>query len=144
MEVTGRCHCGRIQFRSRVDPRKISICHCTDCQILTGTAYRISAHTAVADYQALRGEPKTYVKTADSGAKRTQAFCPDCGTPLYAEALENPTVRSLRVGCLDERAALPPRRQIWCRSALAWSRDLRTIEPKFEKEGAWPSETPVR
>lgn len=137
MNVTGQCHCGQLRYRSKVDPEKVSICHCTDCQVLTGCAYRISAHTRVEDFELLSGKLKIYVKVADSGAKRVQAFCPDCGTPLYAEALENPTVRSLRVGSIDQRTAIAPRRQIWCRSALPWTADISKILLKFEKEGSW-------
>lgn len=137
MEIGGGCHCGQIRYRARVDPEKISICHCTDCQVLTGCAYRISAHVSVGDFELLSGKVKSYVKTADSGAKRVQAFCPECGTPLYAEALENPTVRSLRIGSIDQRAALRPRRQIWCRSALPWSENISGIVPKFDGQGHW-------
>ena len=36
------------------------------------------------------GTPKSYVKTADSGNKRRHAFCGDCGTPIYACAVDNP------------------------------------------------------
>jgi hypothetical protein len=66
------------------------------------------------------GQPKIYVKTAESGNKRANAFCPNCGCPVYAAAPgANPPSYGLRVGALDQRADLPaPARQIWCRSAL--------------------------
>ncbi len=98
MEVTGKCHCGQIRYRAKIDPEKISLCHCTDCQVMGGSAYRVSAHIPLKDFELLSGKVKIYVKAADSGAKRVQAFCPECGTPLYAEAVENPIIRSLRVG----------------------------------------------
>ena len=40
MKVTGRCHCGQISFEAEIDPAQVRICHCTDCQTLTGTAFR--------------------------------------------------------------------------------------------------------
>jgi hypothetical protein len=40
MKVTGRCRCGQIGFEAEVDPTQVRICHCTDCQTLTGTAFR--------------------------------------------------------------------------------------------------------
>jgi hypothetical protein len=137
MQVTGKCHCGSVRYRAKVDPEKVSICHCVDCQILTGCAYRVSVQVALADFELLKGEIKQYIKTADSGSKRVQAFCPECGTPLYAEALDNPTARSLRVGSVDQRASLRPRRQIWCRSALPWAEDLSKVAPFFAEEGRW-------
>ena len=136
MQVTGKCHCGRISYRAKIDLEKISLCHCTDCQTLTGCAYRVSAKIPVGDFDLLSGHPKIYIKTADSGAKRKQAFCEDCGTPLYAEAFENPKVRSLRVGSIEQRALLTPRQQIWCRSALPWSENISDIAPKYAEQEA--------
>jgi hypothetical protein len=39
-EVTGHCHCGQISFEAEVDSATVRVCHCTDCQKLTGTAFR--------------------------------------------------------------------------------------------------------
>jgi hypothetical protein len=39
MKVSGRCHCGQISFEAEIDPSQVRICHCTDCQTLTGTAF---------------------------------------------------------------------------------------------------------
>lgn len=127
MKVHGHCHCGRIRYEAEADPARVGACHCSDCQMLTGSAFRVTLPVPRESFVLLSGEPKTYVKTADSGTRRIHAFCPDCGTPVYSSAIENPPTYSLRVGCLDERATLPPRRQIWCRSALPWAMDLRDV-----------------
>lgn len=128
MKVDGRCHCGNIRFEAEVEPGTIGVCHCTDCQGLTGSAFR-AVIPARADSFVLRGEPTYYIKTADSGAKRRHAFCPLCGSPMFACAMENPPTYSLRVGTISQRAQLgKPSRQIWCRSALPWAMDLSTVE----------------
>jgi len=124
MKVDGGCHCGRIAYEAEVDPNAVGICHCTDCQTLTGSAYRVSVPAPAASFRLLRGEPKVYLKTADSGTRRAHAFCADCGSPIYAAAPQDTPTYSLRVGALRQRAELPPRRRIWCRSALPWSLDL--------------------
>jgi hypothetical protein len=103
------------------------ICHCTDCQRFSSAPYRVSVPAAAADFRLLRGEPKVYVKTADSGAKRVQAFCETCGTPVYSSAVEAPPVYNLRLGTLEQRAEIPPRRQIWRESALAWADDIKGL-----------------
>jgi hypothetical protein len=133
MKVEGSCHCRRITYQANVDPAKVSICHCTDCQMLTGSVYRVSVPVPKESFSLLGGEPKIYIKTADSGTKRAHAFCPDCGTPIYASAVENPTTYSLRVGCLRQRAELPPRKRIWCRSALAWSLNVEEV-PHIDRQ----------
>ena len=126
MHIDGRCHCGRIHFTAEVDPARVLLCHCTDCQTLSGSPFR-QVVTAPIDSFVLSGTPKCYVKVADSGARRAQMFCPDCGTPLYAAAPENPSWVSIRVGCIRQRAALRPATQIWTRSALPWLCDLNAI-----------------
>jgi hypothetical protein len=126
MRVEGRCHCGKISYEATVEPDTLSICHCTDCQTLSGSAFR-AVISAPAESFVIRGTPKIYVKTAESGNQRAQAFCAECGTPIYASAPSNPTTYSLRVGAIKQRAQLRPRRQIWCRSALPWAMDLRGL-----------------
>jgi hypothetical protein len=127
VKIDGRCHCGRVTFEAEVDPITAGICHCTDCQMLSGSAYRVSVR-APAEAFALSGDVATYIKTADSGTKRKHAFCPHCGTPVYATTLDAPTSYTLRIGTIRQRAALPPQRQIWCGSAVPWSMDLGTVE----------------
>ena len=126
MKVQGRCHCGNISYEADVDPVKVTICHCTDCQTLSGSPYRASVPASAATFK-LRGSPKTYVKTADSGTRRVHAFCPDCGSPVYSSAISDPAFYSLRVGCLAQRDQLPPSRQIWCQSSLHWSGNVEKV-----------------
>ena len=95
MHVDGRCHCGRITYEAEIDPAQVMICHCTDCQMLTGSAYRVNVRAPAASFRMLSGEPRIYVKTAESGNKRLHAFCPDCGTPVYSAA---PVVRGCELG----------------------------------------------
>ena len=128
MQVHGSCHCGTIRYEAVVDPDRTAICHCTDCQKLTGSAYRVSVPAEGGSFRLIQGEPSVYVKVGDSGSKRAQAFCPNCGSPLYTYDADNPTGFGLRVGCIDERASLVPKRQKWCRSALRWTESLAGLE----------------
>jgi hypothetical protein len=121
MKIDGGCFCGAIAYEAEVDPDRTSICHCTDCQQLTGTAFRLTVPAPEADYRITRGTPKVFVKTAASGVKRAQAFCPECGSPLYATSVgEGPKVYGIRAGTARQRDQLVPRRQIWHGSKLEW------------------------
>ena len=131
MKIDGRCHCGEITFEAEVDPNTASICHCTDCQTLTGSAFRVNI-PAPAEHFVLRGTLKSYVKTAESGNLRRHAFCGNCGTPIYACAVDNPRVYGLRVGTITQRTAFKPHRQGWRRSALGWVDKLAAV-PATEK-----------
>ncbi|MBV8565490.1 MAG: GFA family protein [Methylobacteriaceae bacterium] len=133
MKTDGRCHCGQITFEAEVNPDDVTICHCTDCQRFSGSAFRTSVPVPVELFVLLSGTPNSYVKTAESGNQRRQAFCGNCGTAIYACAADSPQSYSLRVGTLRQRAALIPRRQIWRRSALPWVNEV-SVMPASEKQ----------
>lgn len=84
MKVDGACHCGNIRYEAEVDPAKVIICHRTDCQSLSGTAFRTVAQTEPGTFRLLSGAPKVDVKTGDSKNQREQTFCPNCGSPIYS------------------------------------------------------------
>ena len=127
MHIDGGCHCGRITYEAEIDPERIGICHCTDCQTFTGSAFSTNV-VASKDSFRMRGEPTIYVKTADSGNQRAHAFCPICGTRIYAAAPVDPPNFSIRFGTIRQRAELPrPVAQLWCDSALPWAMGLASI-----------------
>jgi hypothetical protein len=133
MRIDGGCHCGFITYQGEADPTKAGICHCTDCQALTGTAYRVSVPVDGATFK-LSGTPTVYVKTADSGNKREQAFCPRCGSPIYAASPgPEPRTYSIRLGTVRQRRELAPKLQIWTQSKLDWVDDLSRV-PSAERK----------
>lgn len=125
MKIDGGCHCGFLTYEAEVDPAQVEICHCTDCQKLSGSAFRVVVPAGPGSFRLLTGIPKTYVKTAESGNRRIQAFCPHCGASIYSTALAEgkaatPPAIGLRVGTITQRAQLAPKAQFWNRSRLGW------------------------
>jgi len=121
MKIDGSCHCGHVTYEAEIDPERVSICHCTDCQMLTGSAYRVTAPTPAANVRLTGNPPKLYTKTGDNGRKRLQYFCPECGSPLFtAGEGEDAEEWGIRWGSIRQRHALAPKRRIWCRSAPPW------------------------
>jgi hypothetical protein len=141
MKIDGRCHCGYITYEAEVDPDKTLICHCTDCQTLSGSAFRVVAYTRQDAFTLLSGKLKTYVKTSESGNKRPQSFCPECGTPIYATTDKaGPKVYAIRVSTARQRDQLVPKMQVWFRSAQQWvirTDSMRTIDkqPEIDQTG---------
>jgi hypothetical protein len=124
MQVQGRCHCGAVEWEAEVDPETASVCNCTDCQSFSGAPFRASVPAKAEHFRITKGDPQRYVKTADSGTKRVQAFCGACGSPLYSADEENPKAYMLRLGALDQRTEITPKRRIWLQSALPWAQDV--------------------
>jgi hypothetical protein len=123
MKVHGSCHCGYLSFEADADPEKVGLCHCTDCQVSTGSAFRTNVPVPGNTFRMLSGEPTIYIKTtAESGNPREQAFCPRCGTSIYSTTPGDGPQASymVRVGTLRERDQLVPKVQNWFRSALPW------------------------
>ncbi len=121
MKIDGSCHCGSVTYEAELDPEAVGICHCTDCQTLSASAFRTVGIVKAGDFRLLTGDPKIYVKTADSGNRREQAFCDNCGSGIYAASVgDDPKVRNIRMGTVHQRAQFSPRFQLWCRSAQPW------------------------
>ncbi len=130
MNVTGSCHCRDLTYRATLDPSRIVICHCTDCQKLSGTAFRTIGMMKDTDFELLSGSPTIYLKTAASGRLREQAFCSHCGSQLYSSSTgSGPRDIGLRLGTLDERIDVVPKLQIWTRSMQAWCQGLNELVP---------------
>jgi hypothetical protein len=129
MKVQGSCHCGRIRYEAEIDPATVTLCHCTDCQVMTGTAFRTSVQAPAAGFRWLgTNRPSVYLKTAQSGNTRRNLFCPGCGSPIAATAdSDEPPSYNLRVGGLAQRADLPPSSSKWRRSALPWGQDVSGV-----------------
>lgn len=128
MQVDGRCLCSAVTYDAVIDPQRCAICHCADCQVNSGTAFGVIVHVQDRQFHLRSGTLKTYEKTADSGRVRHLSFCPECGTRIHAHTPSEPDAFfGLRVGTITQRAALRPRQQVWCGSALPWVSDLSDI-----------------
>jgi hypothetical protein len=135
MKISGGCHCGFVTYEGEADPEKTAICHCTDCQKLSGSAFRTVVPVAGENFRMTGGEPAIYVKTGDSGNKRQQAFCGKCGSPIFsAPPGDGPKTYFIRVGTIDQRAAFVPKAQVWARSKQGWVPDVASVRASNDRQ----------
>lgn len=121
MKIDGGCHCGKISYQAEADPEKVLICHCSDCQKLSGTSFRTVLPVHQDNISFSGDTPKEYIKIGSSGAKRAQGFCGDCGSALYATSVgDQPRVYGMRVGTMTQAADLAPKTQKFKRDAMGW------------------------
>ena len=142
MHIDGACHCGAVTFSADIDPARVMLCHCADCQVMSGSAFRIIVLAPIEAF-SIRGKTTSYVKVADSGNRRAQVFCPECGTPLWATAPENPVSVIIRLGCIRQRAQVKPAVQIWQHSALPWVAQLAAVPGSPEQQAFLPLAPPA-
>ena len=131
-ERTGHCLCGAVRFRLSAEPLATRVCWCRDCQHLSANGVaNLLVPTAALE---ISGQMSEFERTADSGNRIRQRFCPKCGSPLFANSAARSEVTAVRVGSLDDPAAVRPTMNIWCSSAPAWA----GLDPELERHERQP------
>ncbi len=121
MKITGGCLCGALAYEAEVDENAFGICHCRDCQILSGSAFRSVAVVPPEQFKWTSGMPKLFKKVADSGNTREMTFCGDCGTHITGQPPADGTgYMSLRLATANEFASFTPKFETYCASRVPW------------------------
>jgi len=116
----GGCQCGALRYRVEGEPVAVGICHCTQCQKQSGSAFGMSCIVQKEAFRLLSGSPKTFTRTSDSGRPVVCAFCPDCGTRIYHETRWLDGVLNIKPGTFDDTSFLRPQAQIWTAKKQGW------------------------
>lgn len=117
--ITGGCRCGQLRYSTDAEPLFAGVCHCTDCQKQSGSAFNIVIAVPQGAL-SLQGAPKTYVARGDSGKANPTKFCPNCGSTILSEPEAFAGVSIIRAGTLDDTSWLKPTMEIYCDSAQKW------------------------
>ena len=83
IDANGTCLCGGVTWEAKIDPDKIAICHCTQCQVNGSSAFQWAAIINMRDLSLNSDSLKSFVKTAESGNQREINFCENCGTTIF-------------------------------------------------------------
>lgn len=115
--IFGGCACGAIRYSYEGEPALALNCHCRDCQRETGSAFASILIVPSARFRLVKGTPKHFALTADSGRTTTRAFYGNCGSPLFGFG---PDFANIRVGSLDDPSTFRPTQDIYIASAQPW------------------------
>jgi hypothetical protein len=143
----GRCACGAVRYHHTSAPMFIHCCHCLDCQRQTGSAFVLNAIIEADRIELDAGEPKPVTVPTDSGRPHDIYRCPGCQTAMWSDYGRRPNYRFVRIGTLDDPAALPPDVHIFTRSKQPWVSlppGARAFEVFYELEQEWPAESLAR
>jgi hypothetical protein len=119
LPLTGGCLCGACRYALHAAPYFVYVCHCTDCQRQSGSAYGMSMPAPKDAFSLTLGEPSRFERTLPSGARSVVRFCGTCGSRVFAEGLASVVV--IRPGTLDDRSWVRPVSQSFVRSAMPWA-----------------------
>ncbi len=104
----GGCACGAVRYRLLEDPLELHVCHCTNCQTVTGSAFLMCMPVHTRSLELVKGDPKAVsFKSRDGLAKRNRR-CPDCGSILWGEIDDRAELLALQAGTLDVTSWLEP------------------------------------
>ena len=130
MKIEGGCLCGQVRYSAEAEPVFVGLCHCTNCQKSTGSAFRVAVAIPTAAL-AIRGNMKTYEDRGDTGKPFHRNFCPNCGSSIVNEGDSLAGVSIIGAGTLDDSSWVQPTLEIYCDSAQSWI----WLEGKRQK---WP------
>jgi hypothetical protein len=63
---------------------------------------------------------KIYSVVGTDGTNVHRGFCPNCGSPIISYVTEQPGLRFIKAGSLDESSWLKPKSSYWSVSANNW------------------------
>jgi hypothetical protein len=140
--LEGGCACGRVRYRLGAEPMFVHCCHCRDCQRQTGSAFVINALIETDRIAILAAEPEPVAVPTDSGRPHRIFRCAACRTAVWSEYGGLAKLRFVRVGTLDDPAALPPDIHIYTRSKLPWVAlpvGVPAVEAYYDSRRMWPA-----
>jgi len=115
----GRCHCGSVVLGFSGNAITCYICHCTDCQKSSGTAFSSNMLAERKEITLLSG--KTELIEYEFAERVMQRHhCCQCGTVLWLNYSDKSEYASIQTGIFESQEWFEPIAHLWFRSALSW------------------------
>lgn len=130
-ERSGGCQCGYLRYEVTKRPVGLAVCHCTECQRQSGSAFGLSLGIPEGAFRLTSVTLKTFAVVCDSGRRKTCAFCPECGTRIYHQTVNG---MSLKAGTLDDTSWLRPDAHYWTMRKHPWVTIAEGVR-KFSDDG---------
>lgn len=125
-KVTGGCLCGAVRFAAPAEPALQILCHCTDCQTVSGAASYCAYVVPLDSIELLEGELTTYSVQSDTDRRNSRRFCSTCGSRVWAELEIG--MASVNGMCLDDRNHFQPTHNHRLNTAPSWCAINRELE----------------
>ncbi|WP_228383669.1 GFA family protein [Sphingopyxis fribergensis] len=120
MDRRAACHCEQLVLACAGEPRKISLCHCLDCQRRTGSLFSVAAFFPREQITPISGEAKSFTRASASGFPVTFHFCPACGSTLSWEAARLPDLIGVAAGAFAQPDFPMPSQAVWTQDRHPW------------------------
>lgn len=101
MTISGGCYCGAVRYQAQGEPLMRGLCHCRECQYITGGGANVAMALPAQGFSYSKGSPRGFARD-DLDSPVTREFCSDCGTHLLSRPPALPDMVILKVGTLDD------------------------------------------
>ena len=136
-QLDGRCLCGKVTYHCDGEAVATLVCHCTDCQRQTGSAFSTVVGVPRASLH-IDGQLGTFTTVGEDTQMEVQRqFCAACGSPIVSLPDATPELAFIKAGTLDDRSWLAPQVEIWARSAHPY------VQPDEEHRGVFARTMPL-
>lgn len=120
INVKGRCRCARVTFVLCEEPIAFYLCHCTDCQAESGSAFGQSMAVRNGAIDGVEGPVAEHEVEGRDGRRIRISHCANCLTHLWGATEGLPQILGLNSGSLDATSGLRPHGNMWVRSKRDW------------------------
>jgi len=144
---SGGCACGAVRYRLTAAPMFVHCCHCLDCQRQSGSAFALNALIETDRILRLAGDPRPIAVPTASGRPHEVYRCTACQIALWSDYGRRAALRFVRVGTLDDPAALPPDVHIFTRSKQPWvalPAGVPSFAAYYDPQLLWPAASLAR
>ena len=139
--LEGGCACGAARYRLASPPMFVHCCHCRDCQRQTGSAFVLNALIEADRVALLSGDVEEKTVPTESGRGQKIYRCASCKVAVWSVYGGVDKLHFVRVGTLDDPAALTPDVHIYVRSKLPWVElpdGVPAFEAYYDSKKLWP------
>jgi len=139
--LEGGCACGAVRYRLASPPMFVHCCHCRDCQRQTGSAFVLNALIEADRVALLSGDVEEKTVPTEGGRGQKIYRCASCKVAVWSVYGGVDKLHFVRVGTLDDPAALTPDVHIYVRSKLPWVElpdGVPAFEAYYDSKKLWP------
>lgn len=144
----GGCTCRHVRYRIKSRPMFVHCCHCTWCQRESGSAFALNAMIEADRVELTAGEVEPIDTPSASGKGQKIWRCPECKVAIWSNyAGSGDKVRFMRVGTLDNPAAMPPDIHIFTSTKQPWvvlPEGTPAVPEYYKPREMWPKDAQDR
>lgn len=118
--ISGQCLCGAVHYESSGPALFSAICHCRDCQRVSGSGGLPVLGVDRVSFSASGPLRQSHTR-GGSGQMAVRNFCGECGSLLFGTPESAPELVTIYAGSLDDPGSFRPDEALFVAHRPAWA-----------------------